>query len=454
MKNITRSQKGAALISVIIVLPFLIIIALNYTRLSTNNVVLSLKDTFRTETQMVADAAIDYGMQQITANTAWAGTGGTVIFDTLNNVKTTYSVVVSDVNSDKKVMTSTAKLYRPASSATPQSSITINADLRKVTSGNFSIVTGVGGLIMDNSSKVLGGDVYVNGTVTMSNTSQIGLLATPVSLKVAHQACPNPANATYPRLCNSGENGEPISISNSAHIYGSVSANNQVTTTGLTNPGLISGSGVPTLPLPTHDRATQKATVTNNLTGATASCTSNGGSVTWPANVKITGNVTISKTCNVTMNGNAWITGTLTFTQSGKITISNSLNSTRPDLMVDGTLVSLQNSSSVQNNASGTGLRLVAYYSSASCSPDCADVTGIDLKNSRDLVTINLNNTGAGSGTIFYAKWSKVQVFNSGQIGALIGQTVHLRNTATITFGTSAGIGTSYWILNGYRRAF
>ncbi len=454
MIGFIREQKGAALISVIIVLPFLIAIALNYTLLSTNNVTLARKDIFRTETQMVADAGLDYGMQQITANSSWAGTGGTVVFDNSNNVKTTYSVVVSDVSADKKVMTSTAKLYRPATSATPKSTIIINSDLRKVTGGNFSIVTGVGGLTMDNSSKVLGGDVYVNGTLAMTSTAQIGLLSTPVNLKVAHAACPNPADATYPRLCNSGENGQPISILNSAHVYGSVSANNQITTTGLTNPGLISSSGVPVLPLPTHDRAAQKAAVAANLTGAAASCTTNGGNVSWPANVKITGNVTISKTCSVTMSGNAWITGTLDFTQSGKIIVANSLGATRPDLMVDGTAVTLANSSGIQNNSSSTGIQIITYYSSASCSPDCANVTGVDLKNSRTLLTIDLNNSGAGSGTVFYAKWTKVTVSNTGQVGAIIGQTVALRNTATITFGTSAGVGTSYWILDGYRRAY
>lgn len=454
MKKLWQNNEGAALISVIIVLPFLIAIALNYTQLGTNNIILSRKDIFRTQTQMVADAGLDYGMQQITASTVWAGTGGDVVFDTLNNVKTTYNVTVSDVNADKKIMTSVAKLYRPSTSTTPQTTITINADLRKVTGGNFSIVTGVGGLIMENSSKVLGGNVYVNGTVYLKNTAQIGLLTTPVTLNVAHQSCPEPPDATYPRLCASGENGQPITIENTAHIYGTVNANNQTSTAGMTNPGLIGSSGVPTLPLPPHDRNAQKAAVTSTQTGSAASCTANNGTNTWPANLKINGDVIIEKNCVVTMQGDVWVTGKLDLKNSGKIVVSNSLGATRPNLMTDGSKASLNNTSTIQNNSSGTGIQLISYFSLASCSPDCADITGLDLKNSRDYLSIELDNSGSGPGTIFYARWTKVQVGNSGQIGALVGQTVHLKNTATITFGTSAGFGTEYWILDGYRRSF
>lgn len=454
MKSFFNNQKGAALISVVIVLPFLIVIAFNYTNLATNNIVVARKDVFRVQTQMVADAGLDYGMNQITLDPNWTGSGGDVVFDNTSNVKTTYSVVVSDVDADSKVMTSVAKLYRPSSDTTPQTTITINADLRKVQSGNYSIVTGVGGLTMENSSKVLGGDIFINGAINMSSTAQIGLATTPANLNVAHQNCPDPPDATYPRICNTAENGEPISLLNSSHVYGSVRANNQTTTTGLTNPGLIASSGVTPLALPPHDRDAQKAAKVVDRTGADASCTSNNGTKTWAANTKITGNVIVEKNCRVTIEGDVWITGNLELTQSGTIIPTNSLGTTRANLMVDGPIVSFRNSSGVLNNSSSTGIQLINYYSLAGCSPDCANVTGNDLKNSRDVQTIALENTGSGAGTVFYAKWTKVTVSNSGQIGALVGQTVHLKNTATITFGTSTGFSTSFWIIDGYRRTF
>jgi hypothetical protein len=49
-----------------------------------------------------------------------------------------------------------------------------------------------------------------------------------------------------------------------------------------------------------------------------------------------------------------------------------------------------------------------------------------------------------------------VNVANTGSIGALVGQTVQLQNSGTISFGTSVvtGGGTTAWIIDGYRRVF
>jgi hypothetical protein len=122
--------------------------------------------------------------------------------------------------------------------------------------------------------------------------------------------------------------------------------------------------------------------------------------------------------------------------------------------MVDGATISLNNTSGFTNNSSGKGVQVISYYSTASCSPDCSTVTGSDFQNSRNVSTITLDNSAYGPATVFYARWTKVEVFNCGQIGALIGQTVALRNSGTITFGTSVGTGTKFWVIDGYRRAF
>ena len=329
-------------------------------------------------------------------------------------------MVVADLDSDHKTVISTGKVYSPASNAEPKSIVTIKATLRAVrTGGNYSIVTGVGGLYLSNSAKILGGDVLVNGEIQMSNTAQIGLTNNPVDVEVAHQNCPETPDATYPRLCNPSEGGEPISISNSAHIYGSVKANDQVNGSGMSDPGLVASSGISPRALPVHDRSAQVAAAVNNLTAANASCTTNGGTKTWPANVKITGNVTINHTCKVTILGDAWITGTLSMANSGQIIVSNSLGTNRPNIMIDGQSNSLRNGSSIVSNSSNTGAQLINYWSAASCSPNCPDVTGTDLYNSRNTTTLELNNTGGAANSVFYAKWSRVLISNTGAIGAL-----------------------------------
>ena len=112
------------------------------------------------------------------------------------------------------------------------------------------------------------------------------------------------------------------------------------------------------------------------------------------------------------------------------------------------------NSAKLLSNARGTGFQIISYYSRATCSPDCLNVTGVDLYNSRNDITLRLDNSAEGPNTIFYAKWSRVQIANSGQIGALVGQTVEIKNSGTITFGTSTGTGSTYWVFDGYRRTY
>jgi hypothetical protein len=447
------NKRGMILVPIIIMLPFIIMLTVSFLTLTASSFGVANKDNNRIHAQFSADAGVDYAVYEISENEDWAGTASPIVLQENDNVKTTYEVTVSDIDEDHKLITSTGKTYNPATNTTPKSTITIKTTLRAVRSGsNYSVVTGVGGLYMTNSAKILGGNVLVNGEITMSNTAQIGLSNNPVEVNVAHQICPYPADETYPRICNPGERGEPISIFNSAKIYGSVSANNQVDSSGMVDPGLIASSGVTAGALPTHNRAAQKAGVANEMSGTEASCWK--GSYTWPANLKINGNVNISNKCKVTIEGDVWITGNFYMSNSTEIIVSDSLGATRPNIMVDGNNVVFSNGATIVSNSQSTGAQVISYWSNTSCSPDCADVTGVDLDNSRDVSTINFSNTASGPNSVFYARWSQVNVNNSGQLGALVGQTIRLSNSSTITFGTTAdpGQGQTYWIISEYQR--
>lgn len=448
------NKKGSVLLPFVIVLPFLILIVADYMNLAVTHFSIARRDQFHTKAQLGADAGADYAMGQISASENWTGTNGEITLHSDSDTKTTYSVTVTNNNADSKTITTTGRTYRPTSAPSPISSVALKINLTPVRSGLYSVVTGVGGLHMSNSSKITGGDVFVNGEISLSNSAQIGLTTSPVNVFVADQVCPSPPDSTYPRVCNNGEQAQPITLRNSSHIYGTVKANNQTSGSGMTNSGLVASSGVTPQALPTYDRDGQKAAVTTTITGSSASC-SGSQAITWAANTKITGNVTISNNCVVTVGGNVWITGTLTMSNSSKMVVADSLGSTMPVIMIDGLGgASFSNSSNLVSNATNTGFEIITYWSSASCSPDCSNVTGQDLYNSRDQETIELNNSAQGAHTIFYARWSKVEINNSGQIGALIGQVVQLDNSGTITFGTSTGTGTTTWIISDYRRSF
>jgi hypothetical protein len=449
------NQRGSILLVFIIVLPPLILMTMYYMSLSLTSSQVARFDQLRTEAQLAADAGADYAVGQFSQNNSWTGTTGEMLLHSDSSLRTTYTASISG-NSTTKTVAITGRAYWPASATTPRRTVSIYVDLRPVPNGNYSVVAGAGGLFMSNSSKIVGGEVFLNGELNMSNTAQIGLSTAPVNIKVANQRCPQPPDATYPRLCNAGEYNNPITMNGNAKTYGTVMANNQTNANNMNNPGLVPGTVTPQ-PLPTYDRAAQKAAVTTTITGAAASCS---GSQTriWAANTKITGDVTISNSCKVTVMGNVWITGSLGISNSAQMIVDNSLGIIKPNIMVDSSGgANFSNSSQLISNSSSTGFVIYTFWNTTgtSCTPipaDCPNVSGTYLASSRDVSTITLNNSASAPNTIFYAYWTQVQLSNSGQIGAVVGQTINLSNTATITFGTSAGIGSTTWVIKGYRK--
>lgn len=458
MTQLKQHQRGFILLTVLTTTVFIMLIGVISLQLISSNFRTAKNEQYLVNAQFAADAGIDDAIRQLNNDHDWAGSGSEQTLYNGSDYRATYQSWVADGTDDlQKVITVTAHTYSPASSTTPKYTRNYTVEMRGITSGNYSVVTGVGGLVMTNSSKIVGGSVYVNGAITMSNSAQIGLTTNPVTVKAAHANCPVPANATYPRVCNSGENGQPISFNNSAQIYGEVQATNQTDGSNMSLPGLVSGSP-PATSLPSHDRMAQINAVSNTLTG-NFNCST--GSHTWPANYRITGDVNISNSCQVTVNGHVWIQGKLTMSNSqSKMIVANSLGATQPVVMIDGSNgASFSNSSTLQSNSQNTGFRIITYWSTDACSTSTTspcDVTGTSLYNSRDDTTISLNNSSSGPNTEFYARWSQIDVGNSGNIGALVGQTVRLTNSGAITFGTSvSGIGgIEAWVVKSYKRTF
>lgn len=455
MKILKVKTDGSILLPLIIVLPFLMLIAGSYMNSSVTGFRLARGDQLHTHAQLGADAGADYATREVNQTLGWAGTSGEVELINEADNRVTYEVIVTDNSASSKTVTSTGRSYRPATATTPTSSVIIKVNMHPVESGSYSVVSGQGGLIMSNSSKITAGDVLINGEITMSNSASIGLSTGPVNVSVANQICPIPANATYPRLCNAGENNNPITINNTAHIYGDVKANHQSSSAGMSNPGLTASSGVAPAALPSYDRDAQKAAVATTIGSSAASC-SGSENKTWAANTKISGNAVLSNSCQITIAGNVWITGNLYVSNSSKIVVADSLGTSLPTIMVDGSGGAVfSNSGKIISNASLSGAQVITYYSKASCSPDCTDVTGTELDDSRDETTIALSNSAQGAQSVFYARWTQVNLANSGQIGAVVGQTIVMSNSATITFGAAAGgSGTPTWVVDGYRRVF
>lgn len=458
MSSMPRTQQNGFIMpflmfSVVFIFSLVTVVA----SLSLNIYNLATRDSYRVNAQLTADAGLDIGLRELNADPTWTGSGGEITLLDTANTKTTYSTTVTPgISDDRKVLSVVAKTYFPASSTTPKITRKYEVDLQAVTSstGPGSVVSGVGGLVMNGNSKITGGDVIVNGTVTMANNSQIGTQTNAVNLRVAHMSCPSPPTATYPEACTTGQ---PITLAINAKIYADVRATNQTDGTNMFNPGLVPGGPVAPAPLSPYDRTLHPVAITKNATDADIACPNN-GNVTWPANVKIIGNINFGNNCTVTLTGPTWITGNFNTGNNGEVIVSNTLGASRPVVMVDGSGgFSFGVNGKITPNSSGTGIEIRTFWSAAGCSPNCPNVTGVELANSQNIVTIDLANNGNAANTVFISQWSRVRVSNNGTLGAVAGQSIELGNNAIINFTASvpgsSNLTTTY-VKRGYMRVF
>ncbi|MBI3983672.1 hypothetical protein HY346_00030 [Candidatus Microgenomates bacterium] len=414
----------------------------HYARLNTN-----LRST---STLLAAEAGAEQTLYQLNQNSNFTGYATEQEFFSSNERgRATYQTTVTAGSiGNEKLITATARLYQSPSDTVPGITRKVRLTVVGTTPDNYSVQTGPGGLIMTNSATIANGDVRVNGQISMVNNARIGSPVNPVNVYVAHYNCPA-GGASYPSLCAGGQ---PISIVNSAHIYGEVRATHQTNDDGMSNPGLIAGSTADPVALPGYDRSAQVAAVARTLSNTQTGCSQN-QSRTWAANTKIIGDVDVSNNCQVTVTGNIWITGRLSITNSAKFKVANSA-AAMPTIMVDGDKVDIVNNAAIIANTQGIGFRFVTFRSAASCSPDCNEVTGTDLYNSRNLQTINVANGALAAGSIFHARWSKLKIDNNGSIGQVIGQTIELANAGNISFGTQLSSGQTIWSIKNYQQLF
>ena len=462
-----RNNKGFIVPTILISVFMIATVAVAVLSLSISNNQAANSESNRVNAQFAADAGLDVGIQQLNADATWTGSSETVLYQD-TNLKTTYqTTVINGATSDKKTLKTTSRVYVPASSSTPKVVRIYDLDVQAVTSGIglTSVVSGVGGLILNNNARITGGDVVVNGTIQVNNNAQIGLSTTDyinhpeqvVNVRVAHTRCPNPATASFPRVCALNENGEPISVS--GKIYADVRATNQVTASNMLNPGLTAGQTVAPYTLPDYDRAAQVAAVTTSLAPASSivSCGIN-GTKTWPANLKIMGDISLGNNCTVTLSGNVWVTGSITMGNNAKFVVAATLGTTRPTMIIDGQFgIVFGNNNNIVQNSSNTGAYILTYWCGTGCSPDTVNVSGTTLAASQDDLTIDLSNNSSAPGSILYARWSKLRIANNGSIGAVAGQTVELGNNAIINFTASVPGSsnlTQTWVKRGYLRVF
>lgn len=394
------------------------------------------------------------------ASSSAKSAGAVTVYDNATQGKATYETCIEDntvindpadltKNRYEKVLYSVGKIYQPSTAATPRAVSRVKLILEGSPSGDYSVHTGPGGLVMTSSATVTNGNVYVGGSLSMSNTSHIGTLVSPSIVNVANYDCPKTAPYSgYPALCASGS---PITINNSAHIYGTVNANGQTSGDGMSDPGLVLTSGVNPVSLPGYNRVAHKNAVTTTINGS-QSCSGN-TEMTLQANTKINGDLTLSNNCILYLRGDLWITGKITATQKALIITDPSVTSMVHIMIDSADGINLNQQSGMAANELGAGFEVITTYSTAACGNDCTSVTGADLVNSMTYTTIDLNNQSLAAGTTFYALWTSLSLKQGGTVGAIMAQKIYLANSGAIAFGQNAVGTTTYsWNVRYYEQ--
>lgn len=464
--SLTRNKRGMILVSVLIITSVLMLIGFALISSVTGQFRLASDDVYVNNALLSAEAGVEQSVDQLNQDDNFSGypSSQTLFNDTNQGYGTFVTTIASSPDdSNAKIITSTGTIYHYGQVKKPVSKRVVKVTVVGTSSNGYSVQSGPGGLILGGSANITNSDVYVNGTISLTGTSKIGTNAQPLKVFAGNYACPtgNNPGPTYPQVCSGTQ---PISLAQSTAIYGTVCATGQTSTgpnnnikAGSTGQGLVPGCVAPQVSPPTYDRAAQIAAVTTTKasTDPSIDCTQwqsgIGFTRTWPANLKITGNVKIGNSCDLTLSGNVYITGTLTIGGAAIIRTANSVGTTRPVVITDDT-INAGGSGGMTANSSGTGAEFISFKSSAPCSPSCTTVTGTNLKTSQALQTVTVGGGGNLAASMFYSYWGKISIGGSGNIGAAIGQTVDMSGAGTVTFGTGIAAGARTWTITSYQQ--
>lgn len=270
---------------------------------------------------------------------------------------------------------------------------------------NYGMQVGNGGLVMENTSRVIG-SVYSNGNITGNNSPE---------------------------------------ITGDALLAGAS------TISGVTVGGTIQ-TGQPVLAMPISD-ATLDQWEADAIAGDTISspCPYKPADGSSLGPVKITCDLEIDGTKIVTMTGTIWVSGNFDMKNSAQLKLAPSFGSGSGIIIVDNpsnrlTLSKIDVQNSAQILGSGTAGSYVIVVSRNNSAEGGGSETAINIRNS-------------SNAPIYYAPYGKVTIQNSANLKEVIGYKLEIKNSATVTYesglantnfisGPSGG-----WVVGGWKEA-
>jgi len=261
----------------------------------------------------------------------------------------------------------------------------------------FGAHVGEGGLIMDNTSKVIG-NVFSNGDIIGDPGAVITDTAT---------------------VADSGSILRNIEVQGDAHVDECESADIAVTLHNNTNTGCTFGSyvslGTPPDPVPLpitteqiqewKDEAEAGGVISGDFVLAATNTATLGPQ-------KIEGNLTVQDQAQLTLAGTLWVTGNVSVKNKAQVRLDPSFGIGSSLMVTDGIIV-LENESASQG--SGSEGSYLMYLSTN---------TGSSALQVKDSATVDIVYTSVGG----------VSIENTADIKEVTGYQVHLKNSAEVTF--------------------
>lgn len=394
------------------------------------------RSSYITSAVMVAEAGLSDTIARLNSDANFTGYPDNArkqFFSNADQGKGEYASIVTAPTPTTRVITVSGYVYRDPASSSNEIKKTIKATIKAETNPTqYSVFTGSGGLTVGPGVNVTGGNIYILGKVGVGLNGGIGTNNNPINLKIANTGCrAGGAGSAYPVQCPASD--QPISMSGSSTIYGTVCATDQTSSSGIfpgsTGQGLIPGCVAPSGSMPTFDKqAFVNSMNTPALAASSANCDGPGNKVDWNANTIYNGDVTFGAACKVTVKGNVYIKGSLTTDIFIHFEVDESVT-TPPIIVVNGEVVI--NHSRVSANTAGVPMRTISFLStdsSCTASDSCNVLPTYDhIYNSSTLQATNClgNPHGELPGLIMQAYFGKANVGDGCSLGSVAGQSVN-----------------------------
>ena len=192
IKNLKISNgNGWFLVSAIVMIMFLTAIGITITALIASQYQHAKREEYTQNAQLTAEAGIEQSVYEVNANSSFTGySTPQVFFNNSTQGKGVFTTTISTNSTGKlKTVISIGTVYLPNNDTTPYVTRGVKVTLVG-TSGNYSVYTGPGGLIMSGNSILTNSNVYVSGNIAMSGNSQIGTYNQPSTVEAGNYASP------------------------------------------------------------------------------------------------------------------------------------------------------------------------------------------------------------------------------------------------------------------------